>query len=293
MRTTFGSSLSTRIELILKGDEMRETTMHCPRGHKEMAVKRAEKKMLFRGTHLSVPVEQYVCPECGTEAGTVEQTAMLQKSIADTYRKSAGLLTGKEIVEGRKKLNMTQEDLAKKMSVGIASIKRWEGSKIQSKSMDQALRMALSGQSVGDSCTGNRIISIARIKLVLNELETFLGRKLLKKNDKMLFAAKYLWYADMVAHRETGQSMTGATYAALPLGPQLNNYRDLIDDIIKVDAAAAESLSSEEKKIIARLAMKFPREQMVYAAAHREPAWKNKPKGAIIPYTDSGELTAL
>ena len=272
---------------------MRETRIHCPLGHKEMAVKRAEKKMLFRGTHLSVPVEQYVCPECGTEAATVEQTVMLQKSIADTYRKSAGLLTGKEIVEGRKKLNMTQEDLAKKMSVGIASIKRWEGSKIQSKSMDQALRMALRGESVGDSCTGNRIISIARIKLVLNELETLLGRKLLKKNDKMLFAAKYLWYADMVAHLETGQSMTGATYAALPLWPQLNNYRDLIDDIIKMDASAAEPLSSEEKKILTRVAMKFPREQMAYAAAHREPAWKNKPKGAIIPYTDSAELTAF
>ena len=80
---------------------MRETTMHCPRGHKEMAVKRAEKKMLFRGTHLTVPVEQYVCSECGTEAGTIEQTAMLQKSIADTFRKSAGLLTGREIVEGK------------------------------------------------------------------------------------------------------------------------------------------------------------------------------------------------
>ena len=272
---------------------MRESRILCPRGHKNMVVKKTEKSIPFRNTRVSLSVEQYVCPECGEEAGTVEQTATIQKSIADAYRKSVGLLTGKEIVEGRKRLKLTQEDLAKKMSVGIASIKRWEGSSIQSRSMDQALVMALRGQSVGDSCTGNRIISIPRIKLVLNEMETFLGRKLLKKNDKMLFAAKYLWYADMVAHRETGQSMTGATYAALPLGPQLNNYRDLIDDIIKVDASAAESLSSEEKKLLARLAMKFPREQMVYAAAHREPAWKNKPKGAIIPYTDSGELTAL
>jgi len=272
---------------------MRESRILCPRGHKNMVVKKTEKSIPFRNTRVSLSVEQYVCPECGEEAGTVEQTATIQKSIADAYRKSVGLLTGKEIVEGRKRMKLTQEDMAKKMSVGIASIKRWEGSSIQSRSMDQALRMALRGQSVGDSCTGNRIISIPRIKLVLNEMETFLGRKLLKKNDKMLFAAKYLWYADMVAHRETGQSMTGATYAALPLGPQLNNYRDLIDDIIKVDASAAESLSSEEKKLLARLAMKFPREQMVYAAAHREPAWKNKPKGAIIPYTDSGELTAL
>ena len=267
--------------------------MLCPRGHKEMVIKKIQKSIPFRGTRVSFPVEQYVCPECGAEAGTVKQTAAIQKSIADAYRKSVGLLTGTEIVEGRKRMKLTQEELAKRMNVGIASIKRWEGASIQSKSMDQALRIALRGQNVGDCCTGNRSFSIPRIKLVLNELGLLLGRKLLKKNDKMLFAAKYLWYADMLAHRETGQSMTGATYAALPLGPQLNNYKDLIDDIEKADVSKAEPLTPEEKRITARIAMKFPREQMVYHAAHRETIWKKKPRGAIIPYTDSGELTAL
>jgi putative zinc finger/helix-turn-helix YgiT family protein len=272
---------------------MSEARMLCPRGHKEMVIKKIQKSLPFRGTRVSFPVEQYVCPECGAEAGTVKQTAAIQKSIADAYRKSVGLLTGTEIVEGRKRMKLTQEELAKRMNVGIASIKRWEGASIQSKSMDQALRIALRGQNVGDCCTGNRSFSIPRIKLVLNELGLLLERKLLKKNDKMLFAAKYLWYADMLAHRETGQSMTGATYAALPLGPQLNNYKDLIDDIEKADVSKDEPLTPEEKRITARIAMKFPREQMVYHAAHRETIWKEKPRGAIIPYTDSGELTAL
>ena len=258
-----------------------------------MTLRATEKKVLFRHKQLAVPVEQYVCQECGTEAGTVEQTTVIQKSIADSFRKSVGLLTGKEIIEGRKKLKLSQEDLARKMSVGIASIKRWEGGSIQSKSMDQALRIALNGQSVGDSCTGNRTFSIPRIKLVLTELGALLGKKLLRKNDKMLFAAKYLWYADMVTHRETGQSMTGATYAALPLGPQLNNYRDLIEEIMKADTSNAEPLNPQEKRILGRIAMKFPQEQMVYDAAHREQIWKKQPRGAIIPYTDSADLIAL
>jgi putative zinc finger/helix-turn-helix YgiT family protein len=272
---------------------MREKVMNCPHGHQEMKIKKSQEKVRFRDVQLSIPVEQYVCPECGEEAGTVDQAAVIQKSIADAYRKSAGLLTSREIVEGRKKLNLTQDDLARKMSVGIASIKRWEGAGIQTKSMDQALRLALRGKDVGDTCTGNRDFSIARIKLVLLELECILGKKLLKKNDKMLFAAKYLWYADMIAHRETGQSMTGATYAALPLGPQLNNYRELIEDIMKEDPSTAEPLNSEEKRILARIALKFPQERMVYNAAHREQAWKGKAKGSLIPYTDSSELTAL
>jgi putative zinc finger/helix-turn-helix YgiT family protein len=272
---------------------MREKVMNCPHGHQEMKIRKSQEKVRFRDVQLSIPVEQYVCPECGEEAATVDQAAVIQKSISDAYRKSAGLLTGKEIVEGRKKLNLTQDELAQKMSVGIASIKRWEGAAIQSKSMDQALRSALHGQDTGDSCTGNRSFSLPRIKLVFVELEKTLGKKLLKKNDKMLFAAKYLWYADMISHRETGQSMTGATYAALPLGPQLNNYRELIEDIMKEDPSAAEPLTSEEKRILTRIALKFPREQLILRAAHGEPAWKKKSNGQLIPYTDSSELTAL
>jgi putative zinc finger/helix-turn-helix YgiT family protein len=272
---------------------MEEVRMKCPAGHGEMRIKKAKKKVTFRGVNLLVPVEQYVCTVCGAEAGTVQQTAAIQKAISGTYRKAVSLLTGDQIVEKRKRLKLTQEALAKRMNVGIASIKRWEGGIIQSKSMDHALRIAFGDQTVGDSCTGNRVFSIPRIKLVLKEFESVLGRHILKRNDKMLFAAKYLWYADMVAHREIGESLTGSTYAALPYGPQLNNYRDLIQDIIKADESEAKPLSREEKRIITRIAMKFPEERMAYEAAHKEKIWKKQPNGAIIPYTDSAELTGL
>lgn len=270
---------------------MKETRMDCPNGHGKMVSKKSEKKVKFRGVDISIPIEDYSCPVCRVEAGTVDQTANIQKAISEAYRRAVNLLTGKEIVEARKKLNLSQDALAKRMNVGIASIKRWEGSQIQSKSMDRALRLALAGQTSGDTCTGNRTFSLPRIKLVLKEFESVLRKNILKKNDKMLFAAKYLWYADMVAHRELGESMTGSTYAALPFGPQLNNYRDLIEDIMGAAESSAVSLTKEEKKIIARVAMKFPREQMVYDAAHREKIWKEKPNGSIIPYPDSSELT--
>ena len=272
---------------------MKETGMSCPNGHGKIVIKKVRKKVAFRGINIIVPIEQYICQVCGVEASTIDQAADIQKAISDAYRKAVNLLTGKEIVDKRKRLKLTQEALAKRMNVGIASIKRWEGGTIQSKSMDHALRIALGGQSVGDSCTGNRPFSIPRIKLVLKEFESILGKHILKKNDKMLFAAKYLWYADMVAHRETGESMTGSTYATLPYGPQLNNYKDLIDDIMKADEAKAEPLSPEEKRIITRIALKFPKERMVYDAAHKEKIWKKQPNGAIIPYPDSAELSGL
>jgi transcriptional regulator with XRE-family HTH domain len=203
------------------------------------------------------------------------------------------LLTGQQIADGRKKLGLTQEELAERANIGIASIKRWEGTTIQSRSMDRLLRTALGGEICGDPCSGNRPFSVSRIKLVLRQFETKLGRSILKKGDKMLFASKYAWYADTVAFRETGQSMTGATYAALPYGPQLNNYKDLLIAILKADEAKAEPLTEEEERIIQKIARTFPRDRMIYDAAHREPVWKEKETGAMIPYSDSARLKEI
>jgi len=48
-----------------------------------------------------------------------------------------------------------------------------------------------------------------------------------------------------------------------------------------------------EQYVCTRIAMEFPEERMAYDAAHKEKIWKRQPIGAIIPYTDSAELTGL
>lgn len=266
--------------------------LNCPNGHGEMQITSLEKELKFRGVDITYQTEHYLCSVCGIEVGSVEQTAATQQAVSDAYRKAVGLMMSGEIREGRKKLGMTQADLAQQMCVGIASIKRWEGGIIQTKSMDRALRNVLQNQAFGDVYTGNRSFSISKVKLVLREFELSLERKIMK-DDKGLYSAKYLWYADMVAFRELGQSMTGSTYACLPLGPQLNNYRDLIDEIKNADESDAEPLTSEEKRIISRISMFFPKDGMVFDASHREEIVKRKPIGSIIPYSDAGELTEL
>ncbi|MBN2106502.1 MAG: DUF4065 domain-containing protein [Deltaproteobacteria bacterium] len=267
--------------------------MNCPNGHGIMPLKKIEKKILFRDVAVSIASRLHVCPVCKLEAGTVEQTAELQKAIADAYRKKVGLLTGDDIRTLRKKAHSTQDELAGRMGIGIASIKRWEGSQIQTKSMDQALRRALVALRPASDLNGNRDLSIPRIKLVLTHFESCLGFRLIEGNDRMLFAAKYLWYADMAACRDLGASMTGATYAALPYGPQLNNYKDLLGLIKKSDTKKAEPLAAEEQHIIAAIARAFPSGKKVYNAAHREAIWKRTAVGAIIPYSAASELTEI
>jgi putative zinc finger/helix-turn-helix YgiT family protein len=272
---------------------MDKEKMKCPKCHRDMEIVRKQMKSTFRGVEISYPVEIFKCPVCSLEAGTLGQTASVQKAIADAYRRDMGLLTSREIVDGRTKLGLAQQGLADKMKVGIASIKRWEGATIQTKSMDTMLRHALAGETCGDVCTGNRQFSIPRIKLSLHQLEQEVQRKVLKKGDKMLFAAKYAWYIDMLSFREMGRSITGATYAALPHGPQINNYKELLGDIMGADEKEAEALNDAERRIIRRVAMAFPTDQQVIDAAHKELIWKEKPTGAMIPYTDVNRLTEI
>lgn len=103
---------------------------------------------------------------------------------------------------------------------------------------------------------GNRTFSIPRIKLVLKTFEKILGRKFLNK--KGLYAAKYLFYADMLAFLRLRRSITGACYARLPHGPQLNNYLELVDEIKDADEKQAEPLTEEELLIIRQVAEAFP-----------------------------------
>lgn len=276
-----------------KESNMEKKKINCPLGHREMKLTNKQKHTTFKGVDISYQMDCFTCPTCGLEAGTLSQGADIQKNIADAYRKKIGLMTSSEIIEGRKKHRLTQEKLANMMKVGIASIKRWEGGIIQSKSMDNMLRKALSGELCGDLLTGNRALSIPRIKLALRYLEKVQGKVILKERDRFLYAAKYMWYIDMEVYRQTGQSVTGATYAALPMGPQLNNYKDLVAAIIKAHEKQTEPLTEEEKLIIEKVAHTFPSTKRVYDASHRELVWKEKSPGQFIPYSDAFRLTEL
>jgi len=265
----------------------------CPKDNNEMHINRKVKNVKFRGVDVKYETECFVCPVCNTEAATVKQASTIQKNISDAYREKVGLLSGKRIRKKRRELEMSQQELADKMNVGIASIKRWEGSQIQTKSMDKALREALKGKASGNICTGNRDFSLGRIHLLLCHFETALNRKVLKEKDKGLYAAKYVWYADMIAYRDYGESISGSTYAALPQGPQINNYKDLIDEIKHADSSCVDPLTAEEIKIVRKIAMAFPDNRDVYAASHREIVWKEKNAGALIPYSDAMRLTEI
>jgi len=268
------------------------STVICPQCGEQAQSVEVEQKAVFKGVDVGYSAHLHRCVGCGLELASVEDAADMQDRLTDAYRRKVGLLDGEQIRGLRQKKGLSQQALADALEIGIASVKRWENGVIQSRAMDNLLRTLLEEHPCNEH-TGNRNFSIPRIRLVLDTFQRYLGRPLLKKSDKMLYAAKYLWYVDMTARRDLGRSITGSTYAALPMGPQLNNYRDLVDEILKADAATAEPLTAGEKAVIAAVAKAFPTNKAVYDAAHREPLWQDCPTGALIPYTQADCLAAI
>jgi putative zinc finger/helix-turn-helix YgiT family protein len=274
---------------------MKELKNRCPAGHAEMQMATVTNEVAFRGTEVSYQIEGLVCQECGITRSTVEQTADSQIAIADAYRSKVGLLNGEEIKHYREQLGLSQKQLAEKAQCSKMSIVRWENGVVQKPASDKALRDILCPIESQNEFSGNRDLSLGRIKLVYQQFEKFVPYELLIPGDKGLYAAKNCWYADQIAFRELGHGMTGATYAVMPHGPQLDNYADLIDEILKADTAVVEPLSREEVSIIKRLSKRFSRQRDAYDASHAEPEWKKNEGnwGKRISYQIASKLTAL
>ena len=89
-------------------------------------------------TQLSVMLPIWRCEDCGC-AYEDEQAAQIKHAAVCQH---LGVLEPNEIRDIRNRLGLSQEALANVTSIGVASIKRWESSKIiQNKAMDNLLRL--------------------------------------------------------------------------------------------------------------------------------------------------------
>jgi putative zinc finger/helix-turn-helix YgiT family protein len=79
----------------------------------------------------TVKMEGLLCPNCGYSTVDSKSMVELGRLVADEYRRAHGLLTSSEIVALRHRFNESQDAFAKRVGVGVASIKRWELGKIQ------------------------------------------------------------------------------------------------------------------------------------------------------------------
>lgn len=112
----------------------------CEKADDPFTCQEHEVEQVFRGDTLKVNAMVTVCRHCGFEILAEGQLDELTQKVQVAYRKKHNLLPAAEIVARRKKLGMTQDQFAKHIAAGVASVKRWEAGYVQDKNSDQRIR---------------------------------------------------------------------------------------------------------------------------------------------------------
>jgi len=98
----------------------------------------------FRGETFAVKHHHWKCGECGVAVlGDAEMDETMRATVA-TYQAAHGLLAADGIRAARLRLKWSQQQLAERSGLGIATIKRLElGGAVQTEANDECLRDAL------------------------------------------------------------------------------------------------------------------------------------------------------
>ena len=111
----------------------------CMEEH-EVQVVELEEKGLIKGKKVSYRAVYMYCDVADEFYMLEDQIEANDIALKNAYRKQAGLLTTKQIVDVREKFNISQKDLCMLLGWGENTITRYEGHQIQDRAHDTILR---------------------------------------------------------------------------------------------------------------------------------------------------------
>ena len=111
-------------------------------------------KVKHDGVVYELPLPSLEIPCCQTCGETIA-TAAVDEQVSDALRARLHLLTPAQIQRGIEKLSLQQQELAERLGVAPETISRWaDGALIQSKAMDNLLRLFFAHPEVRESLRG-------------------------------------------------------------------------------------------------------------------------------------------
>lgn len=285
--------------------------MKCVKcGNKTFEKKQERASIEIKGEKVDYIAEIDVCSSCGMQSASDEQMRLSYVNASDAYRKKHHLLISAEIVGFREKMDMTQEEFAEYLGVGVASLKRWENGAIQEKANDELIRLKCSEEKLNeqlydleshvpdDIYRGNRQFDF---EAFANVVVLLLGTA-----PSPLFFFMVLFYIDFLNFKRNGKGLTGLTYSAMQYGPCPSYYRKLKDNLIEkgwVERSGMHNLiakkqfkssyfTKSELSVIQeiKVALDTNSARYFYDGSHEEPAWKNTAEDELISYAMASEL---
>ena len=241
--------------------------MLCPNCDKNITpeLKIERRNYTVKGETIEIEDRFNRCPECNMEWS--EEGFDFAAEAYRVYRARHHMLQPEEVKAFRKKLGLTQEELAHLMGWSEATVNRYEKGALQEHSHDNALRMAMTGDGLCILIETNRNALPAEkrgrllsgcapapsledvvLEIVLQEqsiLNGYCTFSLAKFKAVVGFLTsspsgvwqttlnKLLWYADFLYFREQGIGITGLVYTRLPYGPVPEKYTLLMEVLPK------------------------------------------------------------
>ena len=242
----------------------------CPICEKETELNRFSKteELNIKGELITIERDLFRCSSCGGEFDNPDPTYDPLELAYEEYRNRKGMIHPAQIVEFRKKYNLTQKDLNVLLGLGGITLSRYENGSLQDEAHDQLLHFIMEPLNLLHRLEEkpdllsqkNRDLLISSLKKEIllkscfprfneNESSIYTGNKKLdlqKVINVIKFLAhnsevfktkllKELFYVDFKYFKEFKTSVTGLQYAHLPYGPVPNDFNLLIGTILEAD----------------------------------------------------------
>ncbi len=241
---------------------MRAFCPHCE-VERELELLSTSRDYEIRGEHITVQVEEYKCTECGNLFDSPDSYPDPLDIAYREYRRKHQMLQPEDINDLRKSIGLTQQELAKLLGWGGATLSRYENGALQDGAHDTTLRLLRDSKNVLRLIEANPLsISSDKLPKIISNLnglidegelsfrqiyerrfggysaDIFSGYRRLdldKLFGSILFFCsnsetvktklnKLLFFSDFKHFKEYSVSITGSRYAHLPYGPAPDRY---------------------------------------------------------------------
>lgn len=232
----------------------------------------------IKDEHIEISVRIFRCPSCSSEFEDFNADSDPYRLAYDEFRRRKGLVFPSQIINFRKKYDLTQKELSGLLGFGDITLSRYENGALQDEAHDQLLKFVLDpanllklvSQKPEIIATEKRTALVSKLEaertidFVLDEILAGNHSGILTGNrefsfDKLVNLIKYftyqnsvfksklmklLFYADFKSFKETAQSITGLRYAHLPYGPVPDKHGFILASILEVDHTISMDLQS-------------------------------------------------
>jgi transcriptional regulator with XRE-family HTH domain len=304
--------------------------MKSPFTGKEMSIVKEWRTMSFRKDEFKVLFHAYKCEDTGEHFEDDAFSRLNYNQLINQYRVKYSIPFPEQIIAIREKYNLSAARMSEILGFGTNGYRQYESGEVPNQSNAKLIQLAEDPhefKKLLDFCTALDQKVIEKIhRTVENLIEEQKKNKFEKQLEEYLFGPclpnaltgfkapdieifsamvvfftgklqpwktklnKLLFYADFMLHKQTGFSMSGLQYRAIPMGPVPNNFNSIFEYLANkgevdiyfsnfADGGTGEQFKPNPDKVFNSALFNEAELEILNAVAER---FKNTPTNEII-----------